>query len=78
LNRLFHSKHSISSQPIQHKPLLIWLTFHQHLYQSSHKTWCLSAASGSSHSFFGQPYTADTYYFLCCSGTNESFGLWLM
>ena len=32
----------------------------------------------SCHSFFRQPHTIDTYYFLCCSGTNDSFGLWLM
>ena len=47
-------------------------------YQSSHKTWCLSAAPDSCHSFFCQPYTTDMYYFLCCSRVNESISLWLM
>jgi len=68
-------KHLIYSQRIHNKPLLIGLTFHWHFYQSSHKTWCLSAAPDTCHSFFRQPYTTDTYYFLCCSGTNDSFGL---
>ena len=70
--------HSISSNRIHHKPLLIWLTFHSHFYQSSHKTWYVFAAPDSCHSFFGQPYTTDTHYFICSSGTNESFGMWLM
>ena len=34
--------------------------------------------STSCHSFFRQTYTTDTYNFLCCSGTNDSFGLWLI
>jgi hypothetical protein len=78
------TKHAIISKNtfseglhIHHKPQLIGLTFHQHFYQSSNKTWCLSAAPDSCHSFC-QPYTTNTYYFLCCSGTNDSLGLWLM
>jgi hypothetical protein len=71
-------KHSISSYRIHHKPLFIGLTFHLHFYQFSYKTLCLFAAPDSCHSFFRQPYTTDTYYFLCFSGKNDSFGLWLM
>jgi hypothetical protein len=49
-----------------------------HLPTFIKKTWYLSAAPERCHSFFREPYTADNYYFLCCSETNDSFGLWLM
>jgi hypothetical protein len=76
IHGLCHSKkHSVSSQCIHHKPVLIGLTFHYHFYQSSHKTWCLSAAPDSLTHFIRQQYTADTCCFLCWMGTNGSFGL---
>jgi len=74
------TKHAIISKNtfpedlhIHHKPLLIGLKFHQHFYQSSNKTWCLSAAPDSCHSFFRQPYTTDTCYFLCCTWRKSYF-----